>query len=133
MQNISIGPVRETETQLVNEVTLGAKIKAARIQAGLSPSELASAVAASPGQLLNWERDRRKPSFEWLFKIARHLNCPLEYFVVGPNYDLESAAMSSDNTPLSKLEKLLVLRFRGAKMRTRIEVQKILRMEDGAD
>ena len=58
-------------------MTTGERIKAARINAGLTQRELADRLNVSFVNISQWERGRRSPKIETLQKIASALNVPL--------------------------------------------------------
>nr|PZN43745.1 MAG: hypothetical protein DIU70_03370 [Bacillota bacterium] len=60
---------------------LGARIREARIQRGLSQQELAEAIGFSRPAVNSWEHGRSEPSFETLQKIATVLGKPLTWFL----------------------------------------------------
>lgn len=55
----------------------GARIKAARKQAGLKQKELAEKLGMSPGGVGRWENDFRTPTVKTLTKIANVIGCDL--------------------------------------------------------
>lgn len=59
---------------------IGAQIKAARKQAGLSQEELAEKIGCKQKQISDWERGSFAPKFSTIVKIADVTNKPLEFF-----------------------------------------------------
>lgn len=61
--------------------TLGRKIAAARMEAGLDQAELGEALGVSGTAIGRYERDARRPSYEKLRAIADATKKPVEYFL----------------------------------------------------
>ncbi|CCH48419.1 helix-turn-helix domain-containing protein [Pseudodesulfovibrio piezophilus] len=61
---------------------LGRKIKAKRIELGISQKKLAEMTDLTPGFLSQIERDLAEPSVTSLRKISRALNVPVFYFLM---------------------------------------------------
>ena len=60
--------------------TLGAKIKEARLQKGLTQKQLALQLSIKNTTLNNWEQDRNKPDINYIEMLCRLLNVPPGYF-----------------------------------------------------
>lgn len=62
---------------------IGKRIQQARIERDLAPAALAEKIGVSRPSILNWEKGATKVSAEDLFKLARELGKPAEWFVHG--------------------------------------------------
>jgi transcriptional regulator with XRE-family HTH domain len=60
--------------------TIGAKIKLARTEAGLSTNRLAVELAVDPRTVARWQSNEVTPSIERILRIAAVTNQPAEFF-----------------------------------------------------
>ena len=60
-------------------MTLGQRLKKARIKSDLTFRYIVYKTKISETTLLNWESDRNKPSFEGVVKLAEIYGCSLDY------------------------------------------------------
>ena len=75
---------------MANEIfqkKLGARIKMARVEAGLSQIELAEKLSCSSPTINNYEKGYRQPSIEALIKIAEITECSVNYLISDIDYD----------------------------------------------
>ena len=82
------------------QARLGAKIKQARIEAGMSLRRLAGLASSSHPALAEWERGEGRLSVEVLFRIAQALQKPLSYFLG----DLEEELLKAKSLDRSILQ-----------------------------
>ncbi len=68
----------------VGRTPLSAKLKSARLQAGLTQQQLADRVHCSRTAIADYERGRSEPDAERLAAIAKATNVPLSYFLDAP-------------------------------------------------
>jgi transcriptional regulator with XRE-family HTH domain len=61
--------------------SIGARIKQARVDEGLSQKELATKIQLSDKAISSYEVDRSQPSFDVLQKIGKVTKRPVRYFV----------------------------------------------------
>jgi transcriptional regulator with XRE-family HTH domain len=61
-------------------VTMGTKIRQAREDSGLSRFDLARLIGSTTKAIEHWERDKRRPLFENVVRVAEHTGKPLDYF-----------------------------------------------------
>lgn len=61
--------------------TLGTRIHAARIEAGLTQVELSARVGVTQGLLSSYERGEKRPSVETLTALARALGCSADWLL----------------------------------------------------
>jgi transcriptional regulator with XRE-family HTH domain len=92
--------------------TIGARIKHARLEEGLSQKELAKKVQLSDKAISSYEVDRAEPSYDMLKKIGKAINRPVRYFL-----DEASQEEVDLKTKLAKIEQELA------------EVKKLLMMK----
>jgi transcriptional regulator with XRE-family HTH domain len=72
-------------------MSIGERIKSARIMAGLSQRDLANAVIVSPMAISKYERDMDIPGSQILIQLARALGVKVEYFFrVGLSQEMEN-------------------------------------------
>ena len=62
---------------------IGSRIQITRKKAGLSQSQLAEFVGVSTRQVRRWEAGNSCVPSVHLYKIAKHLNMPVESYFVG--------------------------------------------------
>ena len=63
---------------------IGDRIKKARLAAGLSQSELAKRMGISTNGVCQWEKGRRAPKVETVYKIAECIGCsPFDILATG--------------------------------------------------
>jgi transcriptional regulator with XRE-family HTH domain len=74
---------------------IGARMRQAREQAGLSARELAGRLDKPPARVAGYESGRARLSAQCLFKIARALNKPVAWFFEG----LPEAMLGQSNAP----------------------------------
>lgn len=60
---------------------IGLRIRKVRMAQGTKQKDLSKKIGISQGALTNFELGRRKISLEWLVKIARALDTPINYFL----------------------------------------------------
>lgn len=69
--------------------TLGSRMKAARIKAGLTQTQLATKVGASSHTIIcDYERGKRgnrRPDIQFLLKVATALNISVDWLFIGEN------------------------------------------------
>lgn len=63
--------------------TLGQRVKELRISNNLSQRRLAKMVDTSPGLISFIERDRNRPNYEIIARIANKLNTTTDYLIFG--------------------------------------------------
>jgi transcriptional regulator with XRE-family HTH domain len=66
--------------------TLGERIQAERLKAGLSQSQLARAAGVPAGTLRNWEQDKRQPYASALAALLAALELPLGPLLEGVTF-----------------------------------------------
>lgn len=88
--------------------TIGARIKARRIELGLKQTQIKDSVGISSGNLSEIENGNRTPSMITLFRLSEILNCSIDWIVKGFSSDKEKDAFS-----LSEDEKSIITYFRG--------------------
>lgn len=69
------------------EIKLGTRIQALRVQQGLSMNELAKKVGISHVQISNYENDAQSPTSAILLKIADQLSTTTDYLLKGISSD----------------------------------------------
>jgi HTH-type transcriptional regulator, cell division transcriptional repressor len=69
-------------------VTLGARIRAARQDLGLSQAEFARRLRVGPNEPYRWETDRHAPRVRQLQKIAAVTGRPAGWFIDGDSLDV---------------------------------------------
>ncbi|RKZ28913.1 hypothetical protein DRQ36_09750 [bacterium] len=72
--------------------TLGSRIKMLRQQKGISQRKFAKLVGTSPGLVSFIERDRNKPNYEIVGRIAKVLGTSTDYLILGEVNLAEPAA-----------------------------------------
>lgn len=88
--------------------TVGARIKARRVELGLKQTQIKDSVGISSGNLSEIENGNRTPSMITLYKLSEILNCSIDWIVKGFSSDEEKDALS-----LSADEKSIINYFRG--------------------
>lgn len=68
----------------------GAKIRAARLSAGMTQAALARAAQVSERNVVRWENDQHTPRMEHIEAIARATNREVSFFFQGEEDDEES-------------------------------------------
>jgi transcriptional regulator with XRE-family HTH domain len=84
-------PTTATSEERRPQLTIGEKIRAARLEARLTQEQLAGGDLAK-SYISEIERDRRRPRLITLKALARRLNKPLSYFLEGASEDTEIEA-----------------------------------------
>lgn len=74
-------------TRLISGMSLGTRIGEARIERGLTQTELANAIGTVYQRVHEWERDWRNPSDKYLMKIAEVLDVGFDWLKYGDYYD----------------------------------------------
>lgn len=64
-------------------LTIGRRIKIARVAAGLEQQQLAEAVGVRRNTMSNWESGRTEPSASHFVRLARIVGQPLDWFAEG--------------------------------------------------
>jgi transcriptional regulator with XRE-family HTH domain len=59
----------------------GAKIKKARLAAGMTQNQLARQIDTRERNIIRWENDQHEPRFEYVAAIADATGEPLEFFM----------------------------------------------------
>ncbi|MXU65697.1 helix-turn-helix domain-containing protein [Rhodobacteraceae bacterium KN286] len=94
----------DLETDFEEDVaTLGDRITAARLQAGLDQAGLAQAIGLSPKTIANWELDRTEPRANRMQMLAGVLNVSLGWLMNGTAGD-EAALAPGDETDAMRAE-----------------------------
>lgn len=75
--------------------TQGARIRSARLAAGLTQGQLARAISTSERNIVRWENDQNAPRFSHVEAIATATGKPLSFFTVDRSVS-EEAAPSGD-------------------------------------
>lgn len=95
-----------TAVEVIDMVSIGEKIKAARIKSGLTQEQLAAAINTSKAAVSRYEADKRKPNIEQLRKIAIATNTTVSdlveeigesYWKSLPKYEIEAAFSTNPN------------------------------------
>jgi len=89
--------------------TIGARIKQARTDEGLSQKDLADKIRLSDKAVSSYEVDRSEPSFDVLKKIGKVTNRSVRYFIdetIQHDVDLEKK-LEKIEQELSEIRKLL--------------------------
>ncbi len=90
--------------------TIGARIKQARLAAGLSLRELGERVELSQTAVAKYEQGQLTPSSGMLLKLARALNVRVEYFFRADTFELEQVEYRHHNQlPESGKHRMLAL------------------------
>lgn len=92
--------------------TIGARIKHARMEEGLSQKELAQKVKLSDKAISSYEVDRAEPSFQMLQKISKVVNRPVRYFLdesIQQDVDL-AGKLAKIEQELAEVKKLLMMK-----------------------
>lgn len=94
----------------IKEINLAKKIRQARLDAGLSQTQLGSAIGLSDKSISAYEKGRATPPLDKLRAIARATRHPLRYFTNGEveekAYSIE-AKLASIEEQLMEIRKLL--------------------------
>lgn len=76
-------------------MTLGARLKGARLAAGLTQSQVASSTGITQGMLSYLETNRRQPGIENIRRLAKLYNCSVSYLLGHGSESPNAAAMSA--------------------------------------
>jgi HTH-type transcriptional regulator, cell division transcriptional repressor len=68
-----------------SHLTLGQRIQRARSERGFSREALASQTSSSLRAVQLWEKDQRAPRYATLLRLARGLDCSVEWLMTGAN------------------------------------------------
>lgn len=63
--------------------TIGQRLRALRVQRGLSQEEVAKATGITRGNISNYELDRFKPSTESIVRLASFFNVSVDWLLTG--------------------------------------------------
>lgn len=92
--------------------TIGARIKHARLEEGLSQKQLAQKVQLSDKAISSYEVDRAEPSLDMLKKIGKATNRPVRYFLdetAQAEVDLKAKLVKIEQE-LAEVKKLLMMK-----------------------
>lgn len=78
------------------DIQLGARIKAYRIEKGLTQNEFADAVGATSSAVRNWEKGRNKPNKERLRNIADFLGITVNELLYGSSENYIKEVLEND-------------------------------------
>ncbi len=87
--------------------TLGQRVKKLRVKNNLSQRKLASIVDTSPGLISFIERDRNRPNYEIIARIASKLGTTTDYLIFGD----KKSNTSNETTKLAFKEKELIEKY----------------------
>ena len=82
-----------TLTPAATETTLGRKLRASRILAGMDQGQIAEAIGVARTTVSGWETDKFEPTASSLFAWARETNQPLDWFAEGLVGDARSKGL----------------------------------------
>ena len=96
---------------MTNQSTLGSRIEQARVQIGLTSSQLANRAGVRSKTLENWESDRSEPRAEKLIKLSGILQVPLIWLLTGETPEGSKARpRASETTNITqKLDRAVAL------------------------
>ena len=95
--------------------TLGKRIKMYRQQRGISQRKFAKLVGTSPGLISFIERDRNKPNYQIVGRMAKILGTTCDYLIYG-----EEAALDPTHELIEKLKsEMQIDSGKGIKLRSR--------------
>lgn len=86
-------------------MSVGSRIKEARLQAGITQEQLASALHISKGAIGNYENDTNYPKTEMIFELCRILKCD-------PNYIYQDDVKVSSHFRASIPEQRILKKYR---------------------
>lgn len=91
--------------------TMGSRIEQARVQIGLTSSQLANRAGVRSNTLENWENDRSEPRAEKLIKLSGILQVPLIWLLTGETLESSKAKpRASETTNITqKLDRAVAL------------------------
>lgn len=84
-------PSTSTIDVCVNPMSLGTRIREARLSAGLTQDQLGDALMLSKQALSQWENGHSSPSRENCIAIARETNVPLAWLLIGQPLPMRTA------------------------------------------
>jgi len=87
--------------------TLGQRVKKLRIKNNLSQRKLARMVETSPGLISFIERDRNRPNYEIIARIANKLGTTTDYLIFGD----KKSDSGGETTKLAFKEKELIEKY----------------------
>ena len=87
--------------------TLGQRVKKLRINNNLSQRKLAKMVETSPGLISFIERDRNRPNYEIIARIAKKLDTTTDYLIFGD----KKSDKHKETTKLAFKEKELIEKY----------------------
>lgn len=76
---------RERRQRRIINVTMGQRIRDARLKAGLTQEDFAKAIGASQSAVANWETEENKPRRDLMLRIAKVLDTTPEQLEFGSN------------------------------------------------
>lgn len=103
-------------------ITIGKRLQAARIAAGMSQAALAEAVSMEPQTISAIETGAAGTSFESLCKMCRILKITTDQVLMGPDYDIEvsnglqKAVASIPKSQEDIVEQIIRLHLKGVAM-----------------
>ncbi len=74
---------------------IGKIIKEKREELGLTQNEIADYLSISPQSISKWEREIAEPSIEYLPKLAKIFECPIEDFFELDKYSVDNLDLTS--------------------------------------
>lgn len=90
------------------EVNLPERIRKARLDAGLSQTDLGNAIGLSDKSISAYEKGRATPPLSKLKGISRETHRPLQYFTGEANQDFSvESKLASIDEQLAEIKKLL--------------------------
>ena len=104
-------------------MSVGSRIKEARIRAGITQEQLASELKISKGAVGNYENDTNYPKTEIIFHLCRILNCD-------PNYIYQDDIKVSSEFKIAIPEQHLLKKYRSLDDHGKTLVDTLLDMED---
>lgn len=86
------------------EGTVGYRLKALRLEAGLTQNELAEKVGISKTAIFQYETNKRKPNFEALVKMQDFFRVPMDYLMATSNIKSTGKYYFEDTSKYFNLE-----------------------------
>lgn len=89
------------------------KISEMRKEKGISQKDFAKMLGVSAGNLCDWEKGRVEPNIEFLKKIAKLLECSVDY-LLGLEDDFGNIVIAGESDGLTEEEKELIKCYRSS-------------------
>jgi HTH-type transcriptional regulator, cell division transcriptional repressor len=102
--------------------TFGSRLKAFRVERGLTQENIAHEVGVSIGAISQWERDGTEPNFAALTAIRRVLGVSLDELIIGPD------ARAAEEATLKPKEMDLLALFRSLSPKQRAALLTLLNL-----